>query len=1008
MGINLGGIFLSLRAKNSQFRSSLRQSAQAVRQQERALRNLRRQVKRVNQRFRQFRSSVLSVRGAVGILAGGAGVGLLVKRSIDAADSIAKTADAIGISTDALQELRFAADIAGVSIDGLDKAMKFATKSIGELRTRTSSELTTALKDFDSQLLSNIKSAGSVEEAVNLIFQRMGELEDSTKKAALAKAAFGRAGIDLVNIVKGEAGALEAMRKQARRLGIVIEEGLLRSAERAKDSLTILGRVLEARVSVSVLRNAESINRLAQNLTETLPRAISFAGRQFQFLIDNVEALKRTVIFLGSVVLVRFVAQVTAAATALGGLTIAAAASKIGLAALSGPVGFIAVAAAALGIFALQARSARTELDDFKDSLAERLATAASKRQVSILTEGIDDLKKKLAEYKTEIENIPKFAGETERTFRIRPEKEIEAERARIRGLLEQGQELIEFYEEQLEIQRKIQDLTKQDLETPLLPQLSNLTKDLEAFIAAEERAARQTIELSRANDQARIAIQARHQVENQLFQARQQLTGQLAQAQKQLEALPAGADASVLQARVEALKAQQVELAGLTKGSDEYVDRLTKIGGELERLAQADQKRASVLEANIAHQRDLNEVVDQTIQLEKDAQAVRDRIAGKLPAGPDQLAQEAVRKRIVDLVRELSAAQANQDEAAEVGIKRQISLLGEYRAAILEQFIAQEQLTKAQAESLALDQAQSVVEANSAASVKESLQLQNQRLEAANRLLGKTGEELFFAQVVNEAKEKEEQIEAAIRKLQAEGLTTNEKALAALQEELALVEELGKASEENLRKRFEKELEIFNAAKERAKQHEEQEKALKKQADLGKEIAQTFTSGLESFILATKSWQDALRGVAQALVKIVLQQLVINRLQKALSSFFGSAAEALGGGLAPGKVHPGRQGGGPAFAGHPYLVGEGGGAELFVPSQDGTVIPNYKLRSQGEGATVVNLMINVESTDGPGVRAAIDEAIPEIVEAAVEASQRVTQVNANRPSLLRGRLRRG
>ena len=263
-----------MRARDSQFRSSMRRSAEAVRAQERTLKSLRRTVYRTNQRFRQFRSSVLSLRGAVGVLAGSAGLGLIIKRSLDTADSIAKTADAVGISTAALQELRFAADLSGVSIDGLDKALKFATKSIGELRTRTSSELTTALKDFDAQLMSNIKNAGSVEEALNLTFKRMGELEDATKKAAVAKAVFGRAGIDLVNIVRGGAGALEEMRREAQRLGIVIDDDLLRKSERAKDSLTILSTVLRTRVTRAVVENAEKIDRLAQALTEASSRGV--------------------------------------------------------------------------------------------------------------------------------------------------------------------------------------------------------------------------------------------------------------------------------------------------------------------------------------------------------------------------------------------------------------------------------------------------------------------------------------------------------------------------------------------------------------------------------------------------------------------------------------------------------------------------------------------------------------------------------------------------------------
>ena len=235
-------------------------------------------------RASSLRSRMRLLGGVVAGVAAAGGLALLVKRSIDAADAIAKTADAIGISTDALQELRFAADLSGVSVGSLDKALKFATKAIGELRTRTSSELTTALKDFDAQLLRNIRSAGSVEEAIELVFRRMGEMEDATKKAALSKAAFGRAGFDMVNIVRGEAGALDEMRQQARDLGIVLDEELLRSAEKTKDQLTVLGTVLSANLNKAILEHADAIGDLAERFTDSLPTLISWVSRFGQWI----------------------------------------------------------------------------------------------------------------------------------------------------------------------------------------------------------------------------------------------------------------------------------------------------------------------------------------------------------------------------------------------------------------------------------------------------------------------------------------------------------------------------------------------------------------------------------------------------------------------------------------------------------------------------------------------------------------------------------------------------
>ena len=78
---------------------------------------------------------------------------------------------------------------------------------------------------------------------------------------------------------------------------------------------------------------------------------------------------------------------------------------------------------------------------------------------------------------------------------------------------------------------------------------------------------------------------------------------------------------------------------------------------------------------------------------------------------------------------------------------------------------------------------------------------------------------------------------------------------------------------------------------------------------------------------------------------------------------------------------------GGPGRRGQAILVGEGG-PEVFVPDSNGTIVPNsatFPGRGGGGGATV-NLTFNVESTDGPGVRAAIRAAEPRLTRAALTA----------------------
>ena len=78
----------------------------------------------LNQRISKMVTNVFSLRGALTAVAGAAGIGYFVKSSIEAADTIAKTADRIGIATGALQEYRHAAELSGVSQTGLDKGIE--------------------------------------------------------------------------------------------------------------------------------------------------------------------------------------------------------------------------------------------------------------------------------------------------------------------------------------------------------------------------------------------------------------------------------------------------------------------------------------------------------------------------------------------------------------------------------------------------------------------------------------------------------------------------------------------------------------------------------------------------------------------------------------------------------------------------------------------------------------------------------------------------------------------
>ena len=79
-----------------------------------------------------------------------------------------------------------------------------------------------------------------------------------------------------------------------------------------------------------------------------------------------------------------------------------------------------------------------------------------------------------------------------------------------------------------------------------------------------------------------------------------------------------------------------------------------------------------------------------------------------------------------------------------------------------------------------------------------------------------------------------------------------------------------------------------------------------------------------------------------------------------------------------------------------------------FPPQVPGEIIPICKLRAAlaGGGGNAFNFSINIQSSDGPGVRAALATAVPVIEARVSRAVKGEVQADLARPSALRGAAR--
>jgi hypothetical protein len=227
------------------------------------------------------------IRTLGGALAGVATVGdlaALVDRSLSAADAIGETASKIGVGVEALQELRYAASLAGVEQQTLDMALQRFVRRVAEAANGTG-EAKDALAQMGIALRDQRGSLRRSEDLLGDVADAFARIEDPAERVRLAFKLFDSEGVALVNLLQDGSGALEKMRERARDLGIVLDEYLVRDAERARTELDTLAQVISANLTRAAIEAAPVIAGLSGWLVDVAGKA----GVAWERLFDAPE-----------------------------------------------------------------------------------------------------------------------------------------------------------------------------------------------------------------------------------------------------------------------------------------------------------------------------------------------------------------------------------------------------------------------------------------------------------------------------------------------------------------------------------------------------------------------------------------------------------------------------------------------------------------------------------------------------------------------------------------------
>jgi hypothetical protein len=253
------------------------------------------QIKAVNKTRRAFMAvtaglggiakAAFSMKTAIGLAAGALGIGFLIKRSMDATDELAKTARAIGLSVTELQRFQYAAELGGVESKALNKAMQKLAINISDVAGGTGE----AKDAFERYGISAKNADGSTRSVSDVMGQAATALEGMTNKtdrASFVYDLFGARGAKVINMLQDGKAAMEAMKAEADRLGLVMSGALIQGVEDANDAILRLTSYLGNVFNRVVASLAPIITEATDALRSFVEMKINDSGGIAQFSRD--------------------------------------------------------------------------------------------------------------------------------------------------------------------------------------------------------------------------------------------------------------------------------------------------------------------------------------------------------------------------------------------------------------------------------------------------------------------------------------------------------------------------------------------------------------------------------------------------------------------------------------------------------------------------------------------------------------------------------------------------
>jgi hypothetical protein len=200
---------------------------------------LQRTLKASQKRLEDFGKSVGEVGKKMALIGSAALAPMLgaVKIYADMGDQMTAMSKRTGVSVEALSELGYAAKQSGTSLESVETGIRKMQKTLVEAKggNRAAAQSLAAL-GLTVQDLAGM----SPDQQFEKIATRLAAIRSPAVKAAAAMEIFGKGGAELIPMMEGGGAAIEALRRQARDLGLSMSTSDAAAADALGDSIDTL------------------------------------------------------------------------------------------------------------------------------------------------------------------------------------------------------------------------------------------------------------------------------------------------------------------------------------------------------------------------------------------------------------------------------------------------------------------------------------------------------------------------------------------------------------------------------------------------------------------------------------------------------------------------------------------------------------------------------------------------------------------------------------------------